>query len=278
MLRHVAELKKRQVRQGLALFLCLLAGGCSGDAVPARALAEGAEACSVAPEGLQRRRVEAVVDGDTLRLAGGESLRLVGVNTSEKGRDGRADEPQAEEARRALAELVEPVGAVWLQAAEQPRDRYQRTLAYAFDEHGNSLSAQLIRRGLGFHVAISPNVRYSECLQAQEQLARGEALGVWSEAQLRPRSIDQLAPREGGFRILVDRVTRVSFKDNGWWVQLGGKVGLKIAAPDQHLYSRKQLRRLEGKQVEARGWLVPMKGDWWMMTIGHPSMLQRQGN
>jgi hypothetical protein len=33
------------------------------------------------------------------------------------------------------------------------------------------------------------------------------------------------------------------------------------------------LRQLQGQVVEARGWLIPMKGDWWMMNIDHPSML-----
>jgi hypothetical protein len=34
------------------------------------------------------------------------------------------------------------------------------------------------------------------------------------------------------------------------------------------------LRSLEGQALAARGWLVPMKGDWWLMRIGHPSMLE----
>ena len=75
--------------------------------------------------------------------------------------------------------------------------------------------------------------------------------------------------------LVRDRVSRVSFKDNGWWVQLGGKLGLKIAEPDQGRFSRAELRALEGVMVETRGWLVPMKGGWWMMKLSHPSLLQR---
>ena len=27
------------------------------------------------------------------------------------------------------------------------------------------------------------------------------------------------------------------------------------------------------KNLEARGWLVPMRGDWWLMNVSHPAML-----
>jgi len=56
-------------------------------------------------------------------------------------------------------------------------------------------------------------------------------------------------------------------------VQLGGKVGLRIKPADQHRFGRSALLALEGREVEARGWLVSMPGAWWMMNLGHPAML-----
>ena len=95
----VAELRKRQVLIGPALFLCLLLAGCSGSDAPLHEVSGDTETspqtCQVNPATLQRRSVARVIDGDTLRLAGGDSLRLVGVNTSEIGRDGEPDEPLA---------------------------------------------------------------------------------------------------------------------------------------------------------------------------------------
>lgn len=51
-------------------------------------------------------QVRQVVDGDTLRLVDGRSVRLIGINTPEVGRKGRSSEPYAEAARRRLQALV----------------------------------------------------------------------------------------------------------------------------------------------------------------------------
>lgn len=280
MLRSAAELKKRQVHTGLALFLCLLVSGCSRSEPTAEGVSQElhskvASDCLADAATLEKRRVSSVVDGDTLRLSGGDSLRLIGVNTPEIGRDGRRDEPLAQQARRALSTLVGPDDVVWLQAAEDDRDRHGRLLAYAFDRQGRSLSGQLLSQGLGFHVAISPNVGRADCLHAKEAAARAAGRGVWAEPVFGPKSLAELTPGQTGFALVRDRVTRVSFKDNGWWIQLGGKLGLKIAEPDQKRFSRRELQALEGLEVETRGWLVPMNGGWWMMKLGHPSILRR---
>jgi endonuclease YncB( thermonuclease family) len=266
-LRSDADSERRQPRLGLALFLCLLITAC--------APREAATACIADTAGLQQHRVEYVVDGDTLHLAGGEKLRLVGVNTPELGRDGRPDEPLASAARRALeAEVVAVAGLVWLQDAEEQRDRHGRLLAYAFNRDGESISARLIRQGLGFHVAISPNVAWAGCLAQAEQAARSSGLGIWSEPEYRALSAAELHRSQRGFVRIRDEVTHVSFKDNGWWLQLGGKVGVRIGRSNQQLFSRKELRQLDGRLVEVRGWLVPRDGDWWMISLGHSSMLR----
>lgn len=283
MLRSIAELKKRQVHIGLALFLCLLVTACSRSETTSGGASDKlhsrvAPDCVADVSMLERRRVNSVVDGDTLRLSGGDSLRLVGVNTPEIGRDGRRDEPLAQQARRALSTLVGPGNEVWLQAAEDGRDRHGRLLAYAFDGQGRSLSGQLLAQGLGFHVAIAPNVGRADCFHAKEQAARRAGGGVWAEPVFEPKSLAELTPGQTGFVLVRDRVTRVSFKDNGWWIQLGGKLGLKIAEPDQKRFSRRELQGLQGLEVETRGWLVPMNGGWWMMKLGHPSILRRSGS
>ncbi len=279
MLRFAAEHTKRQFRTELALFLCLLVTACSVDgggpvaAVQGTSSADMPQECRADVAALQRRRVESVVDGDTLRLSSGESLRLIGVNTPEIGRDGSRDEVLAQSARRALASMAAPGHDILLGPAQDGRDRYGRLLAYAYDSQGRSLSGQLLAKGLGFHVAVSPNVQLADCLSRQELKARNAQLGVWSESAFAFKPVSRLVTGEGGFTLIRDRVSRVSFKDNGWWVQLGGKLGVKIAGPDQKFFSRKELRNLEGKWVETRGWVVPMKGGWWMMRLSHPSLL-----
>lgn len=273
MLRSAAGQKKRQLLAGLALFLCLLSAACSQDVGGDVGRQAPASCRQEAVTALERVAVDYVYDGDTLRLRGGERLRLVGINTPELGRDGSSDEPLARAAQGALESLVAG-GHIWLEQARDSRDRHGRRLAYAFDGQGNSVSAVLLQQGLGFHVAISPNTAYADCLQLAERRAREEKRGVWAVRAFEARSVASLRPSEGGFRRIRGEVTHVSFKDNGWWVQLGGKVGLRIKAADQAQFSRRDLAALEGETVEARGWLVARDGDWWLMNIGHPSMMQ----
>ena len=265
MLRAAAVPGKRQAHRGLALFfaLGLALAGCS----------RAAPECRVDPAGLESHRVKSVIDGDTLRLAGGGKVRLIGINTPEKGGQEGPPEPLAEEAAAVLASMLGRGDQVLLQAGIDPRDRHDRRLAHAFDPAGRHIAAELLRRGLGFHVAVSPNFGWLDCLQAAEQEAASAGRGVWSLAVYDASAAGQLAPGQHGFARIRDRVTHVSFKDNGWWVQLGGKVGLRIKPADQHRFGRSALRSLEGHEVEARGWLVPMPGDWWMMNLGHPAML-----
>lgn len=270
MLRAVAGPRKRRTWLGPALFLCLLAAGCSAEAP----VATVAGVCAaVDPERLEPAVVEGVHDGDTLRLRGGDRLRLIGINTPELARDGRPAEPGAAAARRSLGDLVDN-GRVWLQGGKDERDRYGRRLAWAFDRDGRSLSGALLRQGRGFHVAISPNTAYADCLAEEEASARERGLGVWAEPAFRARRVAELEPGQAGFQRLRDEVTHVSFKDNGWWLQLGGKVGLRIRSGSQGLFSRARLEDLHGHTVEVRGWLIPRDGDWWMMNLDHPSMLQ----
>ena len=96
-------------------------------------------------EDLPRFAVRQVVDGDTLRLVDGRSIRLIGINTPELGRKGRSDEPYAMQARRRLQALVDASdGRVGLLPGEQRKDRYGRTLAHLYDAQGRNLEAQLL--------------------------------------------------------------------------------------------------------------------------------------
>ncbi|MGB8145070.1 MAG: hypothetical protein WCF05_07865, partial [Chromatiaceae bacterium] len=55
-------------------------------------------------------RVTQVIDGDTLELADDTRVRLIGINTPEKGRDGKPDDPGARQASAALRDLLAASG------------------------------------------------------------------------------------------------------------------------------------------------------------------------
>ena len=127
--------------------------------------------------------VTRVIDGDTIAvtLADGESatVRLLGIDTPELGRDGRAAQPFAEAARDFTRRLV---GGRVVQLAADPRadqiDRYGRILRYVYlrDVH---LNAALVDRGLArafrrFSYSQQPAFLF---LEAQARAARR---GLWA--------------------------------------------------------------------------------------------------
>lgn len=125
-----------------------------------------------APKGARTASVEHVVDGDTIRLAGGTKVRLIGINTPERG------EPLYEEATEALRALIagRPVALVH---DRDPRDQYKRDLAYVFCD-GRFLNGELVRRGLAFCYRWEPNTRFAGELLELQRAARADRLGLWS--------------------------------------------------------------------------------------------------
>lgn len=272
MLRYSAGMKRRQVRIGLALFLCLFTAACAPDDQSFALVSD--QQCTANTGEMQRYRVASVVDGDTLRLTNGDKVRIIGINTPELARDGNAAEPLARQAQGTLERLIGSRDEVWLESGAEPRDKYGRRLAHAFNADGDNLAGLMLARGLGFQVAIAPNFGHLQCLHKQEAAARKASSGVWAKDVT--GSVSQLRPGQGGFHLIRDQVTRVSFKDNGWWVQLGGKLGVKLDRDAQAHFQRAELQSLQGQTVEVRGWVVPMPGDWWMLNLDHPQMLRRE--
>ncbi len=253
-----------------AFFVCAVVA-----LTPLRALAD---ACR-APGPLREAQVAKVVDGDTLRLADGRSVRLIGVNAPEKARAGQSAEPFAEAATRHLEQLVAASGGqVGLVVGEQARDHYGRSLAHAYGRDGHSWEAQQLAAGLGFAVAIAPNTALVDCLRAAERLARQARKGVWRRSPV--VEVDQL--RRAGFAVLRGRVESLERNRGGVWLELDGPLVLRIEPQRLAQFDERALRRLAGREVEVRGWVVdrgrrgalkPGQARW-LLTLSHPSMLE----
>lgn len=239
-----------------------------------------AQAFCTAPQNLSRATVQQVVDGDTVRLKDGRSVRLIGINAPEIGRKGRSDEPFAVAARRRLQALVDASGGqVGLQAGIERQDHYGRTLAYLYSADGRSLDAQLLAEGLGYQVAVAPNLANLQCQQQAERSARQAGAGLWKQFSAQPA--EQLA--RPGFAVVAGRVEKVSRNRDGIWIDLEGDLVLRVAKRDQPQFAGAQLDAWQGRRVEVRGWVVdrarrgaPGKGQArWMMNLSHPAMIQR---
>lgn len=238
-----------------------------------------AQALCPAPGELPGVKVQRVVDGDTLRLVDGRSVRLIGLNTPEMGRQGRSAEPFAELARRRLSELVAANdGRIGLLLGHESRDRYGRTLAHGFDAQGRNLEAQLLAEGLGYLVAVMPNVDLLGCQREAERGARRARLGLWRQAPVkRPTQL-----RSDGFALLGGRVERVERNAGGLWLALGDALVLRVAPALLEGFDERELRGLVGRRVEVRGWVIdrarrggvkPRQARW-MLPLTHRAMLE----
>jgi endonuclease YncB( thermonuclease family) len=239
----------------------------------------GAQAFCSAPAGLASITVQRVVDGDTLRLNDGRSVRMIGLNTPELGKQGRSDEPFAVAARKRLQALVDASdGRVGLLPGKQAKDHYGRTLAHIYSTSGANLEAQMLADGLGFQVAVAPNVDLVACQQAAERSARKAGLGLWRQSPV--LKAEQI--QRSGFAVISGRVSKVQRNRGGIWIELQDSLVLRVAPNLVGQFDNARLQALKGKQIEARGWIVDRSRrgglqsgqSRWLLPLTDPSMLQ----
>ncbi len=127
-------------------------------------------------------RVERVVDGDTIVLDNGTIVRLLGVNTPERG------QPFYEEAKAFTEELTlgKPVR---LERDVVPVDQYNRVLAYVYLEDDTFVNLEIVRQGYGQVYVIPPNVAHVEELREAEQEAREQGRGLWKPSGVAVRIV-----------------------------------------------------------------------------------------
>jgi micrococcal nuclease len=121
-----------------------------------------------------------VIDGDTVALADGVRVRVLGIDAPEMERDGQPADFLAHKAKAVLTELTlnRQVG---LEYDRLRYDHYGRLLAYVFLPGHNMVNTELVRQGLARVYFIAPNMRYQEVLLAAQQEAIEARRGVWQQ-------------------------------------------------------------------------------------------------
>lgn len=128
----------------------------------------------------QAALVVQVVDGDTLVLAGGTRVRLLGIDAPEMERDGRPADFLAHQAKAALAEMALE-RTVSLSYDRLRYDHYGRLLAYLRLPDHTLLNAELVRLGMARVYLIAPNLLYQKDLLTAQQEAIEAERGVWKQ-------------------------------------------------------------------------------------------------
>lgn len=117
--------------------------------------------------------VREVIDGDTIALDNGETIRYVGLDTPEM------NEPYYLEAKVRNSTLVQGRIVSVVVCGAEPRDKYGRVLAWV-SSAGESVNATLIKEGYARVLTIPPcGLAKAKEYKALEDAARARKLGIW---------------------------------------------------------------------------------------------------
>ncbi|MBF0594386.1 MAG: thermonuclease family protein [Candidatus Omnitrophica bacterium] len=138
-------------------------------------------------------RVERVVDGDTIKLVGGERVRLLGIDTPElhesakllrdaqrSGKDIKTIQKLGQRAK----DFVNPLLAgknIRLDFDIEKRDKYGRLLAYIYLEDGTFINKVIIENGYAVPLTIPPNIKHADEFKELYRTARAKGLGLWAD-------------------------------------------------------------------------------------------------
>ncbi len=126
-------------------------------------------------------KVTSITDGDTLVVDGGERIRIIGIDTPERGRDGKPGQPYAKAASDYLSRLIPPGTTVGLAFDNERQDKYGRTLAHVLRANGEPVAVALLENGYARTLVIAPNTRQANCYAPIEERARQQQRGIWSQ-------------------------------------------------------------------------------------------------
>jgi len=134
--------------------------------------------CYKYPQNGYSSRVVYVYDGDTVKLANGENIRYLGIDTPEMNYKNPPAEYFAEAAREFNRRLVDGK-VVRLEFDAQRKDKYDRTLAYVYVD-GLFVNKKIIEEGYAKVLVIPPNEKYADEFIKLQRKARQERKGLWS--------------------------------------------------------------------------------------------------
>lgn len=220
-----------------------------------------------------------VIDGDTVRLADGREVRLVGLQAPKLGlgRERFEDWPFSQEAKIRLADMVLE-RTVTLAFGGTRQDRYGRLLAHLFAEDGSWVQARMIAAGMARTYSFADNRACVGELLAFEGDARFDQRGIWADDYYAPR----LASDTGGllhlvntFQLVEGRVISVARVRGRVFLNFGEDWRTDFTAT----ISPGDLRRFdddpesyENLVVRVRGWMKSYNGP--EIELTHPEQLE----
>lgn len=225
---------------------------------------------SVTADSALEQSVVKVIDGDTLILADGQHVRLLGINTPEVARKGKRGEPGGLAASQWLKRRTEG-HRIRLQTGQEKHDRYGRLLAHIFDKDGTHINRELVAAGLATVSIIPPNLGYTEVLLAAQRQARIAGKGLWGMDRYRRQTLQEIdLDKAQGWQRLLVRPRALSGDAKSSRLVINDRFYLRV--PREHLANFPELDAYVGQLLEVRGWISRYRGQHYLL-VRHPSAL-----
>lgn len=254
-----------------AALAAMLAAGLTaapGRADPFAGLAQGGTAV-----------VSEVVDGDTVVLADGRQVRLVGIQAPKLplGRPGFEAWPLAEEAKATLASLTRQ-GTVTLGFGGVSQDRHGRLLAHMFTEDGVWLQGAMLEQGLARVYSFADNRALVDEMLALERAARAAGRGIWGLDYYALVDEADAGAHLGSFALVEGEVLDAEVVRGRGYLNFGEDwkqdFTVTIAPEDMDAFLAAGMTpdSLEKRYVRVRGWLRSRNGP--MIEATHPEQIE----
>ena len=149
--------------------------------------------------------VKRVIDGDTIELDNGVTVRYIGIDAPETKHPSKPVEYFGKEATEYNRKLVKGK-KVKLVFDVQEKDKYGRLLAYVYLPDDTFVNAELVKGGYAKVATHPPNVKHQELFLKLQRDAQRENRGLWSkESNLGNR----VAELETQVRLLREKVAEL---------------------------------------------------------------------
>lgn len=229
--------------------------------------------------------VAAIIDGETLKLADGRTVRLIGAKAPMPPLGFRGEDPWplVEEAKEALTRLAAGK-EVELRYGGTRTDRHGYALAHVFVVDGASrlwLQQEMVKAGLARVYSFPDNRACVGDLLASEGDARGKGLGVWGSPVYRIASaedVDRLGRLTQTYQLVEGRVVSVGEGAGRVYLNFArdwkSDFTISVARKDANAFQAEgiDLKALAGKRVRVRGWVIWRNGP--MIEATHPEQIE----
>lgn len=211
--------------------------------------------------------------GDTVRLASIQVPNVQEADTAE--RKGRPGEPQGEDAKKTLEQLVAGK-TIRVETGKNARDRHERLIGQAY-ANDTWLQGAMLRKGYAmvYSFADTPAELVQKML-VEERAARQEKLGIWADPYFKILTTEETAQSLHRFRLVEGKVESVRTVRDNTYINFSrdwrGKFHVFIPKKNASAFQAAELKALEGKNIRVRGWVNYYKAP--MISLTHPAQIE----